>query len=83
MDDWQEQTAWLESEILKGQQASRAKDVLQHIDADKMKQFRQRVRILFDEVDLDANQVTKLTKNSLNLLSKLTKYSLNLLPTAT
>ena len=41
-----------------------------------MKQFRQRVRILFDEVDLDANQVTKLTKNSLNLLTKLTKYSL-------
>jgi hypothetical protein len=67
MDDWQEQTAWLESEILKGQQASRAKDVLQHIDADKMKQFRQRVRILFDEVDLDANQALDLEELRLAL----------------
>ena len=56
MHNWQEQVAWLDTQILNAQQLSRSDDVLAHVDADKMKHFRQRVRVLFDEVDLDANQ---------------------------
>lgn len=67
MHNWQEQEKWLHSQIVKGQQLSRANDVLAHIDADKMKAFRQRVRLLFDEVDLDADQALDLDELRLGM----------------
>jgi len=53
MHNWEEQQAWLEQAIQTGQSGSRKDDVLSHLDAEKMKQFRVRLRTMFEEVDID------------------------------
>lgn len=53
MHNWEEQQAWLEKAIEVGQAASRPDGASTHIDAEKMKQFRVRLRTMFEEVDVD------------------------------
>ena len=51
--NWEEQQMWLENQILQGQGLASGGDRLSHIDADKMKAFRIRLRNMFEEFDMD------------------------------
>ena len=51
--NWEEQQTWLENQILQGQGLASSGDRLSHIDADKMKAFRIRLRNMFEEFDMD------------------------------